>query len=738
MNKVVIIILGIFTSMQISFAQVEHSSGGSASVYTLAYPSNLPTLTSGLSFTFKANHSSIGASSININSIGAVPIKKEVSQDLVANDILSGQIVTLVYDGANFQMISKAGTSEVGSRIQDLDNNTFVETGTGDVINFNLGGTNHFRMVGPRLEVYNTSGIFIGEGAGQSAGASTIAIGYRSMWNGTGADNVGIGFNALRSTTTAVNNVALGSSAGYDLSIGSNNTMIGYQSLNNTTGGYYNTAIGFNAGQAFDNSHNNTFIGRNADANAAGLTNSAAIGANAMVGQNNSLVLGSINGVNGSTANTKVGIGTITPATTLDITGTDAVILTQGTTAQRPTGENGMVRYNTTLSQFEGYENGAWVALVSSGGVDSRIQDNDNNTFIETDAIGDGSGNLIDFNLDGVVNFQMNGPRLGVFNSGRSVLIGQGAGQNLDVSAIRNNIFLGFNAGLNTTNGGNNIAIGGEALQSNATYSENTAVGSQALRFNEANRNTAVGASAMSNNTSGVQNAALGYSALQANTVGTSNTAIGYNALFNTIGHNNSGLGLSAGQTNTTGGNNTLLGHYADVGAGGLNNATAIGSSAYVTQSNSLVLGAISGVNGAGSNTNVGIGTTAPTERLEVAGNLSIVDDSYRLVRPDEGPEDLLPLAYGVIESGVIVTSTSTLNFSVINLGTGQYRVTYTGPRTFDGYNKFQMEVSPHFDGSQPLVANYQYADDDAVDIFLWTLAGTPIDGVVSFTLRVK
>lgn len=43
------------------------------------------------------------------------------------------------------------------------------------------------------------------------------------------------------------------------------------------------------------------------------------------------------------------------------------------------------------------------------------------------------------------------------------------------------------------------------------------------------------------------------------------------------------------------------------------------GSRAQVTQSNSLVLGGISGVNG-GTNTNVGSGTTAPKTRLHVAG----------------------------------------------------------------------------------------------------------------------
>lgn len=41
-------------------------------------------------------------------------------------------------------------------------------------------------------------------------------------------------------------------------------------------------------------------------------------------------------------------------------TNTGAIIVPNGTTAQRPTGSNGMLRYNTTLSCFEVYSNNTW------------------------------------------------------------------------------------------------------------------------------------------------------------------------------------------------------------------------------------------------------------------------------------------------------------------------------------------------------------------------------------------
>ena len=59
------------------------------------------------------------------------------------------------------------------------------------------------------------------------------------------------------------------------------------------------------------------------------------------------------------------------------------------------------------------------------------------------------------------------------------------------------------------------------------------------------------------------------------------------------------------------------------MGSSELTNATALGSQAFVTQNNSLVLGSINGINGASADTNVGIGLTAPQSRLDVAGNIN-------------------------------------------------------------------------------------------------------------------
>ena len=68
----------------------------------------------------------------------------------------------------------------------------------------------------------------------------------------------------------------------------------------------------------------------------------------------------------------KAGIGTTSPQVILDIQGTttltSSILLPRGTTANRHAGVNGMIRYNTNTSVFEGYSNGSWSTLGSGGG----------------------------------------------------------------------------------------------------------------------------------------------------------------------------------------------------------------------------------------------------------------------------------------------------------------------------------------------------------------------------------
>ena len=86
------------------------SSSGSSSAYVLAASRTISTIAAGDAFVFKANHASTGAATIAIDGLATKSIKKFNDQAIAANDIESGSICHIVYDGTNFQLISSLAT----------------------------------------------------------------------------------------------------------------------------------------------------------------------------------------------------------------------------------------------------------------------------------------------------------------------------------------------------------------------------------------------------------------------------------------------------------------------------------------------------------------------------------------------------------------------------------------------------------------------------------------------------
>ncbi len=166
-----------------------------------------------------------------------------------------------------------------------------------------------------------------------------------------------------------------------------------------------------------------------------------------------------------------------------------------------------------------------------------------------------------------------------------------------------NNSFFGYKAGYSNTQGPSNSFFGESAGSSNTTGCCNSFFGTGAGWQNNGNYNSYFGEAAGGSTTTGNYNSFFGWNAAVSNTAGSGNSVFGFNA----------------GLSNTTENNNTFVGAYSN-GIGGITNAAAIGHRASVTQSNSLIIGSINGVNGATVDTNVGIGTTAPKGRLDVAG----------------------------------------------------------------------------------------------------------------------
>jgi len=97
------------------------TSTGSSNNYLISLSPSPSTYTTGMTVNFKAAFENTGAISVNVNGLGNIPVKKNFNIDIEAGDIKLNQVVSIMYDGTNFQMLSQLGkvsgglTSEVFS-----------------------------------------------------------------------------------------------------------------------------------------------------------------------------------------------------------------------------------------------------------------------------------------------------------------------------------------------------------------------------------------------------------------------------------------------------------------------------------------------------------------------------------------------------------------------------------------------------------------------------------------------
>lgn len=193
-----------------------------------------------------------------------------------------------------------------------------------------------------------------------------------------------------------------------------------------------------------------------------------------------------------------VGIGTLTPVTTLDV-------------------------------------NGA-ISVMALNGLSFPTSDNH-------------AGNSVAVGPNALVNFT--GTKGDFYNTGVGLNCMGGSSGNGTSAAIRNTCIGAF--GLNSlTSGSRNTALGYDAGTNLTTATDTVLLGNEAGRYMKTGGlNVAVGSGAL-----------LGDSVTAANNTGASNTAIGYHALnLDSSGGNNTALGWNVGSTLTTGSGNLLLGY---------------------------------------------------------------------------------------------------------------------------------------------------------------------------------
>ena len=98
---------------------------------------------------FKANTANTGAATLNLNSVGAVTIKKQKDQDLADNDIKAGQWVLVAYDGTNWQMlspVSNAASSGIASVNGDTSSEQTVNAADASLIKTDSGATHSLAL----------------------------------------------------------------------------------------------------------------------------------------------------------------------------------------------------------------------------------------------------------------------------------------------------------------------------------------------------------------------------------------------------------------------------------------------------------------------------------------------------------------------------------------------------------------------------------------------------------------
>lgn len=225
----------------------------------------------GQMFWFVSAGANTGAVTLNVNSLGAKNVTRDGSTALVANDIASGEVVVVVYDGTRFQMLSP---------------NTF--NGTLPVAS---GGTGQTSYTNGQLLIGNTTGntltkatLTAGTGVTITNSTGSITIAASTLTGITSSTMTALGTNAGDSVTSGTSNVAIGFNAGTAITSGTGNTVVGHDAFKVATDGEYNVVVGIEAGDAISSGDFNTCIGTSAGGGVSSGGNNTLIGANAGAG----------------------------------------------------------------------------------------------------------------------------------------------------------------------------------------------------------------------------------------------------------------------------------------------------------------------------------------------------------------------------------------------------------------------------------------------------------------------
>jgi len=263
-----------------------------------------------------------------------------------SNALFYNRVSGNVAVGSKSLYSNTTGTNNSAIGTQALYSNTTGQFNTAfgkDCLYFNTTGESNTAM-GLSSQLLNTTGnnnSSFGEGSlyRNSTGNANSAFGDQSLLNSdTGSANNAFGSRALLNVNFGTGNGGYGQEANPTTTSGWNNIGIGFHSLGNVDSngarisgnqiGFDNIAIGLAAGDKCGNNVNGClFLGAftNTSYFDYSFNNATAIGRYATVNQDNTIVLGAINGYNNASASTRVGIGTIAPSCPLNVVGSNTL-----------------------------------------------------------------------------------------------------------------------------------------------------------------------------------------------------------------------------------------------------------------------------------------------------------------------------------------------------------------------------------------------------------------------------
>ena len=490
------------------------------------------------------------------------------------------------------------------------------------------------------------------EGQNYNVG-NTLTIDGGGVGGSSGTDNITITIDGVQGSTGSCNNF-FGCNAGYNNTTGNSNNFFGTLAGYNNTTGVGNNFFGILAGRDNISGKYNNFFGR-------------FVGLNNTTGCNNNF-FGTLAGYNNTTGCYNNFFGT--RAGFCNTTGCYNNFF--GICAGRC---NTFGNNNIFLGSYSGISTSASrKVIIGSGNAFNQLFDSPDTTKgnqfavgIRTDAnpskywlVGNENFNVgigitnpqTKLHLDGIISFtdsfNYTNVRIGDFETGyesltfgntENVFIGPGAGKS---TTNGQNVFIGTYPGYNNTIGFSNIFIGEFTGYGNISGSNNIFMG-----FNSG-----------TDNTNGIRNTFLGWNSGSVNTTGNDNTSIGgRSAHGNTTGVRNIFLGSFTG-ISTSASQKVILGSGTDGNYFDSPNTTkniqfAIGVRTDANPSKYWLVG--------NENFNVGIGTTSPTSKLTVTGDVLVSG----VVTASNG----FTSGIGVTNPVQITVSGSILTFTVVGVG---------------------------------------------------------------------